>query len=108
QALSVLGVCLPLQALINAKINDTRFGSVLSATHGLMFFGTPHKGSFKADIGNKVQVLLKPIVAGSQLLEALGTNPRSTKEATANFSLLVDNFEVVTFFETKRSRIGLV
>ncbi|KAL8741601.1 MAG: hypothetical protein Q9190_005811 [Brigantiaea leucoxantha] len=47
-----LGGLLVKQALIEAKLNEPRYGSLKASTYGLVFFATPHAG------GNKCVVLI--------------------------------------------------
>lgn len=76
-----------------------------------MFFGTPHRGSLKADYG---KVLVK-VVSGvmvrpkSKLVNALQSNSETLMDLTSKFKFQARPLHIAAFYELKPTGIvGLV
>ena len=99
-----------LQALVQAKLGD-KYGSICTATFGIAFFGTPHRGCSLASIGD---IFAK--AAGSVLrnphntfLNALRKGDLYAAELVANFQQLQERYKYLSFYETlPLKKIGLV
>ncbi|KAJ9496115.1 hypothetical protein H2202_008361 [Exophiala xenobiotica] len=90
------------QALFQARL-ESRYQSIKDATIGLIFLGTPHRGSDKATYGkvlaNVVQCIShKP---PARLLSALQTNSDVLLQLTTNFRFQLPDYEVYSFFELR-------
>lgn len=68
-----------------------------------MFFGTPHRGSDKANYGR----ILANVATGvmhkpkSRLIDALQSNSETLMKLTSEFKFEAPNMEIITFYETR-------
>ena len=97
-----LGGIIVKQALVWAR-REPRYESIGNHTLGVVFFGTPHRGSDKANYGK----ILANVAAGvmhkpkSKLISALQNNSETLMRLTSEFKFEASNFEIMTFYETK-------
>ncbi|KAF2029167.1 hypothetical protein EK21DRAFT_68331 [Setomelanomma holmii] len=115
---SIIFVCHSLgglvckQALVLAHEDDRLHGDILSATSGIIFFGTPHRGSKGADIGKVVARVANVCLRASQaagiagsirddLLTTLGSNSQALSDLAVSSRNRLRNLEIVTFHETE-------
>ena len=106
-----LGGIIAKQALVWAH-REPRYQSIKDHTLGIVFFGTPHRGSDKANYGKT----LANVAAGvthkpkSKLIDALQSNSDTLMRLTSEFKFEAPNIEIMTFYETKTMGIfsGLV
>ncbi|KAF1953171.1 hypothetical protein CC80DRAFT_451183, partial [Byssothecium circinans] len=95
-----LGGLVVKQAMVEAKQTDN---PIRSATHGIIFFGTPHKGGNKAGLGkvlNKIvnASILKP---PSKLVEALEKESVFLEQLDMQFRNQLEDFSYVSFREQR-------
>jgi pimeloyl-ACP methyl ester carboxylesterase len=98
-----LGGLVIKQALLNARDNRS-YSSILDATHGLVFFACPHRGSNGAGTGQiavNVARFLSQDSAKNDLLDCLRTNSLFTQEATERFRHQLERYRVISFYETR-------
>jgi len=86
--------------------------SIFVSTYGLLFFGTPHHGSNKANLATFVQrvvdVLPSRVVdTDSQLLESLKEGSETLQDITDNFQPKMKRFHVFFFWEQGKSNLGV-
>ena len=97
-----LGGIIVKQALVWAH-RDPRYKLIKDHTLGIVFFGTPHQGSGKANYGK----ILANVAAGvmhkpkSRLVHALQSNSDTLMKLTSEFKYEADNIKIMTFYETK-------
>lgn len=75
----------------------------MDATLGLIFFGTPHRGSDKATYG-KVIVNLAQFMShrpSSHLMAALQTNSNVLLRLTSDFRFQLSDYQVYSFYEQR-------
>jgi hypothetical protein len=93
-----------------AHEDDHLYGDILSATSGIVFFGTPHRGSKGADVGKIVGSASQAAgIAGSirdDLLTTLGSNSQALSDLAISSRNRLTNLEIVTFHETE-TMLGL-
>lgn len=75
-------------------------------TAGIIFFGTPHRGSEKATYGKILAdvatgVMRKP---SSRLVKALTANSDELEELSSAFRFQALNYQLVSFYELKPMR----
>ena len=106
-----LGGIIVKQALVWAH-REPRYKTVKDHTIGVVFFGTPHRGSDKANYGKTLAnvatgVMHKP---QSKLISALQSNSETLIRLTSEFKFEAPNMEIMTFYETQPMSIfkGLV
>ncbi|KAJ9607048.1 hypothetical protein H2200_008120 [Cladophialophora chaetospira] len=95
-----LGGIVVKQALFQARL-ETRYQSIKDATLGLIFMGTPHRGSDKATYG-KVLASVAQCVSRRplpRLLTALRTNSEVLSRLTTDFRFQLLDYEVCSFYE---------
>ena len=97
-----LGGIVVKQALVWAH-REPQYKGIKDHTLGLVFFGTPHRGSDRASYGK----ILANIVTGvmhkpkSKLINALQSNSEELMKLTSEFKFEAPNMKIVTFYETK-------
>jgi hypothetical protein len=90
------------QALFQARL-EPRYQSIQDATLGLIFLGTPHRGSDKATYG-KVLADVAQFIAhrpSPRLLTALQTNSDVLLRLTTDFRFQLPDYEVYSFYEQR-------
>lgn len=91
------------QALVWAH-REPRYRTIKDYTLGVVFFGTPHRGSDKANYGK----ILANIATGvmhrpkSKLINTLESNSEVLMRLTSEFKFDAPDMEIMTFYETKR------
>lgn len=106
-----LGGIVIKQALFQAK-NEPRFNSLSESTLGIIFLGTPHRGSEMASYGNVFAsianaVMIKP---PPRLINALQSNSGALMRLTTDFRSQLPKYQVYSFYEMKPMKMlsGLV
>ncbi|KAJ6144069.1 hypothetical protein N7471_003522 [Penicillium samsonianum] len=103
-----LGGLVIKQALLNAK-EDPKYTSIRSATSGLVFFGTPHRGAKAVELGKiaaRVARFVSKGHASNDLLDCLEYNSLFTRQMTDRFRHQLEDYRVVSFIEGKEVQIG--
>ncbi|KAK4861847.1 hypothetical protein LT330_003882 [Penicillium expansum] len=103
-----LGGLVIKQALLNAK-EDPKYTSIRSATSGLVFFGTPHRGAKAVELGKiaaRVARFVSKGHASNDLLNSLEHNSLFTRQMTDRFRHQLEDYRVVSFIEGKEVQIG--
>lgn len=101
-----------LEALVLAYENEPLYGNMLSALSAVVFYGTPHRGSSIADVGNVVGRAINLFLRASQtagiagmvwhdLLATLEMNSPSLRDLSESFRNCVGHLDIVTFHETE-------
>ncbi|MCJ1286213.1 hypothetical protein MMC26_005558 [Xylographa opegraphella] len=80
--------------------------SIFVSTYGILFLGTPHKGSDVASWGSFLEWLCravpkKAIDTSDQLIEALKSNSETLQNIDRQFAQLIENFHLFFFHEAK-------
>ena len=82
---------------------EPQYSRIKESSVGIVFFGTPHRGSEKADYG---KVLVK-VVSGvmvkpkSRLVNALQSNSETLMDLTSKFKFQARQLQIATFYELK-------
>lgn len=96
------------QALLNAK-EDPKYTAIRSATSGLVFFGTPHRGAKAVELGKiaaRVARFVSKGHASNDLLDCLEHNSLFTRQMTDRFRHQLEDYRVVSFIEGKEVQLG--
>ncbi|KAN0067442.1 hypothetical protein V8E54_014532 [Elaphomyces granulatus] len=101
-----LGGIVIKQALFQAKI-EPQYQLIGEATVGIIFLGTPHRGSEKASYGKVLAkvattVMHKPAPA---LVNALRANSDALMRLTTDFRFQMPQYQVCSFYEMKPMRM---
>ncbi|KAJ5692770.1 Tetratricopeptide-like helical [Penicillium macrosclerotiorum] len=103
-----LGGLVIKQALLNAK-EDPKYNSIRTATSGLVFFGTPHRGAKAVELGKiaaRVARFVSKGHASNDLLDCLEHNSLFTRQMTDRFRHQLEDYRVVSFIEGKEVLLG--
>ncbi|TWU71006.1 hypothetical protein ED733_002008 [Metarhizium rileyi] len=93
------------------KIEHLR--SIYVSTYGILFLGTPHQGSDKANLARFAQRMVQVFVpsklvdTGSALLDALQTGSEVLQEVNDNFTPLMKEFRIYFFWEQEKTNLGV-
>ncbi|KAK3997963.1 hypothetical protein QBC44DRAFT_303083 [Cladorrhinum sp. PSN332] len=99
-----LGGIVVKKALIDASL-DPQYQSIRNATTGIVFLGTPHRGSAAADLGGTIANVVAAAIPGFRilnrdLLNNLRRNNQTLIEISGNFSRICASINIHSFFET--------
>ncbi|KAH9203559.1 Alpha/Beta hydrolase protein, partial [Leptodontidium sp. 2 PMI_412] len=97
-----LGGIVVKQALLQARL-EPRCQAIKEATLGLIFLGTPHRGSDKATYGKVLANVAQFMSHRPQprLLTALQTNSDVLLRLTSDFRFQLSDYQVYSFFELR-------
>ncbi|KAI9376511.1 hypothetical protein BJX61DRAFT_538748 [Aspergillus egyptiacus] len=105
-----LGGILVKEALVQAKLGVT-FSSIRMATYGIVFFGTPHRGSHLAKLGETVAKAVRAFLRSpsNTFINALKEDDLYANELSENFQQLLEDYKYINFYETLPLRsLGLI
>ena len=90
------------KALVEAKISQ-RYDPIRLATHGIVFFATPHQGGNHASLGKIVAEIINRSIrnAPNKLLKALQPESDFLVKLDSDFRHQLEQYSFVSFFETK-------
>ena len=96
-----LGGIIVKQALVWAN-TEPQYKKILDHTLGIVFFGTPHQGSAKANYGSVLANVATGVIhkPKSKLLKNLKSNSNALMDLTRQFKYL-PHLRIVTFYEMK-------
>lgn len=100
----------PHQALVQAKLGE-KYNSIYIATYGIAFFGTPHRGSTYAGIGDIAAKIVRVVLRNpsNTFMRALKRNEPYASELFENFQQQSEKYHFLSFYETRPlKKVGLV
>ena len=91
-----------IQALFQAKL-EHRYNSISESTIGIVFLGTPHRGSEKAAYGKVLATLATAVLnkPSPRLVNALQVNSEALMSLRTNFRFQLPKYQVYSFYEMK-------
>jgi len=97
-----LGGIVIKQALFQASI-EPLYLDIHESTAGIVFLGTPHRGSDKAAYGKVLATLATAVLhkPAPQLVNALQANSDALMRLTTDFRFQLPRYQVYSFYETK-------
>ncbi|KAL9611240.1 MAG: hypothetical protein Q9167_004094 [Letrouitia subvulpina] len=98
------------KALIKSTLASKRYGSIRTATQGIIFLGTPHRGVSIASYGDMLVSITKAAGLGSDtsLVHSLREQSAQLLKLASNFSDVYDAFDIFCFYELLPWRFGYV
>ena len=96
--------------MVLGRLND-QYASMRKATHGLVFFGTPHQGGKHAGLGEVAASIARGVLRnpGNDYLNALKKNSFFAAALREDFQQHQEDFNVLTFYETlPMPKVGMV
>ena len=93
-----------------ANTPKSRFEDIKTATFGIIFLGTPHRGSPQANMGQIIVNLAKIAFKKpqKQLLETLKQDSYELDTLSEEFSNLHSALKIVSCYEQKETEIAIV
>ena len=85
-------------------------GMIYRYTAGVVFMGTPHRGSDKVQLADML-VLAARVTwrkPNDALVNSLRSNACALNQQRANFTTIMDGFSVVCLYESSPTSIGMV
>ncbi|KAN0079157.1 Alpha/Beta hydrolase fold [Elaphomyces granulatus] len=97
-----LGGIVIKQALFQAKI-EPQYQTISEVTVGIIFLGTPHRGSEKASYGEVLANVARTVMhkPAPDLINALRANSDALMRLTTDFRFQLPNYQVCSFYEMK-------
>jgi hypothetical protein len=94
------------QALVLANTNRL-YTPIKAATYGIIFMGTPHRGTNLAAWGRMTATIAKAVLVRpkTQLLKALESNSRLLMDLSAEFAHMHSLFRIVNCYEQKETKL---
>ncbi|MCJ1462043.1 hypothetical protein MMC07_000643 [Pseudocyphellaria aurata] len=89
------------------KTNHLR--SIFVSTYGILFFGTPHKGSDIAKWGSRLGRICSAVIPGGtrhDLIDDLKLNNETLANIDRQFIQIIDRFSIYYFHEGKPTKVG--
>ncbi|KAL4963231.1 uncharacterized protein BDV14DRAFT_177008 [Aspergillus stella-maris] len=105
-----LGGIVVKEALVQAKLGHA-YQSIQAATYGIVFFGTPHRGSHLAKLGETLAKAVRAFLRtpNNTFINALKENDLYANELSANFQQLLEDYKYINFYETLPLRsLGII
>jgi hypothetical protein len=104
-----LGGLVVKRAMVQAQ-QGQKFQPLLRSVYGLVFFGTPHRGGNNAVVGRMVASIARAVLGNptNSYIEALQQNSFFAEAMSYDFNNRKEDFQVLTFFETLPSKLGMV
>ncbi|KAH6668855.1 hypothetical protein B0J14DRAFT_151694 [Halenospora varia] len=89
------------EAMIKATLAAQAFGHIKAATHGIIFLGTPHRGSSGANYAETLVSMAKASGLGTYtgLIHTLRRQSPELLKLATYFSDIYDEFEIFCFYE---------
>ncbi|KAI9766755.1 MAG: hypothetical protein M1839_004772 [Geoglossum umbratile] len=98
-----LGGIVVKTALIESILNPALYGSILPSTAGILFLGTPHRGSATANIGSIAARIAKKTVifeTNTGLLRSLERDSKDLFDKANQFCNICETAKIYSFYET--------
>jgi hypothetical protein len=95
---------------VTAKLDET-YSSIRSATYGIAFFGTPHKGSHGVILGSIAAAIVRRFFRSRKntFLEALKKDSLFADGLIHDFRHQLEDYHILSFIETRPYKnLGLV
>lgn len=105
-----LGGIVVKKALIQAMLEPKNYGAIRNATYGIAFFGTPHRGNPHASFGSIVAGIVRfvKIQPSNTLMKSLKPDSMLANELSKDYRSLLGLFHVLSFFEQRKTKYGIV
>lgn len=90
----------------------THYHSIYVSTYAILFLGTPHNGSSKAQLAGIGQKMLNTMVPSKvwdtdgQLVDALKEGSETLQNITDQFAPLTKRFRIYFFWEQEKTNLG--
>ncbi|KAK6533117.1 Serine active site containing protein 1 [Arthrobotrys megalospora] len=105
-----LGGILVKQTIVVAAAKPRYRTTVFDRVYGVVFLGTPHRGSKHASIGSILAATTKLALQKPQteIVKALESGSKDLLDLMKDFGDYLDHIRVATFYESRETKIGLL
>jgi hypothetical protein len=86
--------------------NDMTYQSLVRSISGIIFLSTPHRGTDLANVMNRILSACFSL-SPKQYIAELQSNSQSLLEINEQFRHLAPKTEIVSFFETRKTSVGM-
>ncbi len=102
----------PYQAIIHAKLHDKDYHDLVKAVAGVVFLGTPHRGSNSQSKASLIAAIASAVHCGvqSSLLKAVEKDSEMLSDLLHDFTRTanIQSIPLFCFFEQHESDIGKI
>lgn len=80
-----------------------RYKSIREATHGIVFFGTPHRGGEGVLLGEVASKIVRAVLREpkNSFLESLKNDGPFSQTILEDFRTQLEDYNVITYYETR-------
>ena len=112
---SLGGLVVKMALIASSEITGSKtehLRSIFVSTYGILFLGTPHKGSDVAQWGSYLESVFSAVIpkavgeSAPQLVDALKANSETLENIDRPFVQLMDKFNLYFFHEAKPTGLG--
>lgn len=100
-----LGGIVLKEAIIHSSLQAKDYPGILDSIAGVVFMGTPHRGSRSATQAQHLANIINIVTLGSgvrkELLKTLETSSRELETISRHATQLLKNFPIISFYERK-------
>lgn len=100
-----LGGIVLKEAIIHSSLQAKDYPGILDSISGVVFMGTPHRGSRSATQAQHLANIINVVTLGSgvrkELLKTLETSSRELETISRHATQLLKNFTIISFYERK-------
>ncbi|KAJ9500638.1 hypothetical protein H2202_003854 [Exophiala xenobiotica] len=86
--------------------HDAHYKGIVQSTSAILFLSTPHRGTNLAELLNRVLSACLFGFSAKDYISELRTNSPTIQEINEQFRNLSPNIKIVSFFETKATKVG--
>jgi len=94
-----------VQAFILGQ-NDAHYKDIVQSVSGIIFLGTPHRGSNLAQVMNRVLQASVFNHSAKEYITELQRNSPTLQEINDQFRNIATDLSIVSFFETRPTTVG--
>jgi hypothetical protein len=93
-----------------ATIDKRNYGTLRDRIHGVVFLGTPHKGTSLASYGEMLVSIAKAVALGpnGELISQIRENSKELWKMSSYFGSIYNEFDIFCFYELLPQRFGVV
>ena len=102
-----MGGLLVKQALVEAQLDEDRYGCIKGTTYSLVFFATPHRGGNRVEFAKLTAALCSALTGQptNSLLKSLEKESLLEELASIQFGKRMNDYDILTFFETVEMKV---
>ncbi|OBT77285.1 hypothetical protein VF21_03407 [Pseudogymnoascus sp. 05NY08] len=87
--------------------HDRQYSNLMAQVYGILFLATPHRGAQYAKILNNILSTVPFGTASKAYVAELGIQSSSLQDINEQFSKFCEELQLASFFETKKTNVGV-